>query len=412
MGRGQTSYNNNLYVGYSRLFKSFLIVGILAVIVLFLYFNQAVVSDLRNDAKRLSEAYAHLIQFGASEATDPAVIDFIFDNIITKVNFPIIVTDRSGNPSAWTLDYSPTDTTTTTRRRLVKLVREYDRQNSPIEIRSDTAVISILHYGDSELIWKLRLIPIIEISVLSLFIGIAFIGFRNIKQSEQRSIWVGMAKETAHQLGTPLSSLIGWVELLRMKYQEGKISLSADFNNGDFPDMTDRMLGDLHRLERIATRFGQIGSAPELSEQNLNDLVKDVIEYLRLRLPAGGISIKEEYGKIPPTKVNPELLRWVIENLLKNSMEATSPKTGAIILKTVYNQQQGRVIITVEDNGKGIPPSEQKKIFSPGFTTKKRGWGLGLTLARRIVEEYHGGKISLRLSEPGIKTEFMVELPV
>jgi signal transduction histidine kinase len=273
-------------------------------------------------------------------------------------------------------------------------------------------VVSILHYGDSDLIWKLRIIPIIEISVLTLFIAIAFIGFRNIKQSEQRSIWVGMAKETAHQLGTPLSSLIGWVELLRMRYQEGKIALAADFHNGDFMEMTDKMLGDLHRLDRIATRFGQIGSAPDLSEHNVNEIVRDVVDYLRQRLPGAGMTITEHYEDLPTIRVNAELLSWVVENLVKNSMEAANPKTGVISISTANNVMQKKVIITVEDNGKGIPFSEQKNIFSPGFTTKKRGWGLGLTLARRIVEEYHGGKISLRTSEPGIRTVFAVELPL
>jgi signal transduction histidine kinase len=221
-----------------------------------------------------------------------------------------------------------------------------------------------------------------------------------------------MAKETAHQLGTPLSSLIGWVELLKMKFQEGKISVSSDFHNGDFNDMTDRMLGDLNRLDRIATRFGQIGSAPELSEHNINEVVKDVIDYLRLRLPTGGISIKENYGDIPSAKINPELLRWVIENLIKNSMEATNSKTGMISVATQYIAAPKKILITVEDNGRGVQSGEQKKIFSPGFTSKKRGWGLGLTLARRIVEEYHGGKISLKSSEPGVKTVFAVEIPV
>jgi signal transduction histidine kinase len=355
--------------------------------------------------------YARLIQYGASEASDPAVINFIFDNIITKVNFPIIVTDRRGIPAAWTIEYSISDTSAETRRRLNELVKQFDSQNPPIEIRSDTALISVLHYGNSDLIWKLRVIPIIEILVIGVFFIVAFVGFRNIKQSEQRSIWVGMAKETAHQLGTPLSSLIGWVELLRMKHQEGKITLSPDFQNGNFHDMTERMLGDLRRLDRIATRFGQIGSSPELSEHNVNEIVRDVIDYLRPRLPAAGTTIRENYGVVPDNRINAELLRWVIENLVKNSMEATDSKTGVITVSTCFNQSQKLVMITVEDNGKGIPFSEQKRIFSPGFTTKKRGWGLGLTLARRIVEEYHDGRIALKSSEPGVRTVFTVELP-
>jgi hypothetical protein len=407
-GRSKSTH----YVGYSWFFKAFLVIGLAGVISLFVYFNQAVVRDLRHDAARVSEAYARLIQYGASEATDPAVINFIFDNIITKVNFPIIVTDRNGIPAAWTMSYSPSDTTAATRTILYKYIKEFDSQNKPIEIKSDSTVISILHYGDSPVIGKLRLIPIVEMTVLAFFILIAFVGFRNIKRAEQRSIWVGMAKETAHQLGTPLSSLIGWVELLKMRYQEGKIQVSSGFQNGEFPNIMDRMLSDLNRLDRIATRFGRIGSAPELSEHNINDAVKDVLDYLKLRLSTGGMTIKENYGVLPPVNINPELMMWVIENLVKNSMEAVNSKTGIINVSTYHNKTQKRVVIIVEDNGRGIPAGEQKKIFSPGFTTKQRGWGLGLTLARRIVEEYHGGRISLKTSEANVKTVIMVELPV
>lgn len=412
MASSKNRYNNRLYVGYSWFFKAFLVFGMVAVITLFIYFNQAVVNRLRDDSARVSQAYARLIHYGASEATDPAVINFIFEQIITKVNFPIIVTDRDGVPAAWTLEYSHNDTTAQTRKILRDLIKEFDSENPPIRIMSGENVISILHYGDSELIRRLQLIPAIEISVVGFFILVAFVGFRNIKQSEQRSIWVGMAKETAHQLGTPLSSLIGWVELLKMKYQEGKIRLDEDFTAAGFNDITDRMLSDLSRLDRIATRFGQIGSAPELTEQNINDIVKDVVSYFRLRLPAGGMTIQEHYGELPPVNVNPELMRWVIENLVKNSLEAANSKTGMISLTTVHHSAQNKVIISVEDNGRGVHASEQKKIFSPGFTTRKRGWGLGLTLARRIVEEYHDGKITLKSSEPGVKTLFTIELPV
>jgi len=391
-------------MGYSLFFKGFLVLGMISVIGLFIFFNQYIVSGLRSDAARVSEAYARLIQYGASEATDPAIIDFIFENIITKVNFPIVVTDPKGNPVAWTKDID--------QSKLKMLIEEFDSQNSPISISSGNAVISILHYGDSNLITKLQLIPLIEIPVVGLFILIAFIGFRHIQQSEQRSIWVGMAKETAHQLGTPLSSLIGWVELLKIKYEEGRIKIVGTGPETDFNGITLKMLADLKRLDRIATRFGQIGSIPELADGDINIVVKDVIEYFKVRIPAKGISIMEKYGNIPPVKVNTELISWVIENLVKNAMEATNPETGIITIKTDYNIGHKMAVISVEDNGRGVPSSEQKKIFAPGFTTKKRGWGLGLTLARRIVEEYHKGKISLKYSDSNIRTAFEIELPV
>ncbi len=405
-------YPESVYVGYSRFFKGFLIFGMIAVISLFIYFNQSIVNGLREDSARVSSAYARLIQYGASEATDPAVIDFIFENIITKVNFPIVVTDRNGIPAAWTVDISLSDTSQQARNRLFRYINEFDSQNTPIKITSGDDVISILHYGDSRLISQLQLIPVIEISVVGVFILVAFVGIRHIQHSEQRSIWVGMAKETAHQLGTPLSSLIGWVELMKMKHAEGKIRMLENNTKNGFDEMTSRMLGDLKRLDKIATRFGQIGSMPELEERDINDVIKETIAYFRLRMPSGGVTIREKCGEIPPVKINTELISWVIENLIKNSLEATGPKTGFITIFTEYDSTQKKVRVTVEDNGRGIPPSGQKKVFAPGFTTKKRGWGLGLTLAKRIVEEYHGGKISLKFSDPGIRTAFSIELPV
>lgn len=403
--------SDTAYVGYSRFFKTFLVVGMIAVIGLFIYFNQSVVSGLRQDSARISQAYARLIQFGASEATDPAVIDFIFENIITKVNFPIIVTDKYGNPAAWTGDVQPKDTTQASRNKLNDYIEQFDRQNDPIEITSGGEVISILHYGDSRLIKQLQLIPVAEITVVGIFILVAFVGIRHIQHSEQRSIWVGMAKETAHQLGTPLSSLIGWVELMKLKYNEGVIRVRDGDNESDFEDMTSRMLNDLKRLDRIATRFGQIGSVPELEEHDINSLIGETVSYFMQRIPSSGLTITAKYGDPPKAMINLELMSWVIENLIKNSLEATDPRIGFIKVTTGYDNNRGKITITVEDNGRGISTSESKKIFAPGFTTKKRGWGLGLTLAKRIVEEYHGGRIYLRTSEPGVKTIFAIEIP-
>ncbi len=404
-------YTNRTYVGYSWFFKGFLVFGMIAVISLFIYFNQSVVNGLKADATRVSQAYARLIQYGASEATDPAVIDFIFENIVTKVNFPIVVTDKAGIPAAWTVNINPNDTTMASRRKLFEFIEEFDRQNAPIQITVGDEIISILHYGDSEMITRLQMIPVIEISVVGFFILVAFVGIRHIQHAEQRSIWVGMAKETAHQLGTPLSSLIGWVELLKIKHDQGIILFTGDGPENDFNEISSRMLSDLKRLDRIATRFGQIGSIPDIEESDLNEVVREVAAYFKMRMPSKGITITEKYGELPPVKINAELIRWVVENLVKNSMESTSPKAGIILIKTEYNQQKKLAVVIVEDNGRGVPPSEQKKIFAPGFTTKKRGWGLGLTLARRIVEEYHGGKISLKYSDPGIRTAFGVEIP-
>jgi signal transduction histidine kinase len=240
----------------------------------------------------------------------------------------------------------------------------------------------------------------------------AYIGFRNIKRSEQRSIWVGMAKETAHQLGTPLSSLMGWVELLKLKYNKDDFALPDQNITVGFDEIVERMQSDLRRLDRIATRFGQIGSIPELEKCNLNRILAEVVAYYSLRLPGGGkgVEIIEHYGELPDISINQELMGWVVENLFKNSLEAVDPRKGKILISTSCVDK--KVCISISDNGRGIAPAIQKRIFAPGFSTRKRGWGLGLTLAKRIVEEYHLGRIWLVGSEPNVKTEFMIELPV
>jgi hypothetical protein len=221
-----------------------------------------------------------------------------------------------------------------------------------------------------------------------------------------------MAKETAHQLGTPLSSMMGWVELLKLKFNRDHFTLPDQSVNLGFDEIVGRMESDLQRLDRIAIRFGQIGSIPDLELGDITVIIREVVAYYRTRLPGAGkgVELIEQCGQIPNIMINKELIAWVIENLIKNSMEAIDPKTGKILVQTDCKNK--KVLISVSDNGKGINPEIQKMIFRPGFSTKKRGWGLGLTLARRIVEEYHRGKIWLYVSETNVKTEFRIELPV
>jgi hypothetical protein len=397
-----------------NLVTSFLVFGIVVVVMLFIYYNQTIIAGLENDAARVSRAYARLWQYAASEATSGAEINFIFEEIIKKANFPIIVTSVDGEPMYWTVDIPQTDTTMKARTRLKKYIREMDAKYDaiPIYYGPQKTIIHYLHYGDSRLIKQLQYMPYIEILVVGVFLWVAYISFKNIKRSEQRSIWVGMAKETAHQLGTPLSSLLGWVELLKLKFTKKDFALPDKNVHVSFDDIMNRMQSDLQRLDRVATRFGQIGSIPELEPCDINKPVKEIVEYFKIRLPGGGkgVEIIEQYDDLPDININQELIGWVIENLLKNSLEAVDPKKGKIFVKTYQSNKS--VMISVSDNGKGIPSSNHKRIFEPGFSTRKRGWGLGLTLARRIIEEYHGGKFWLAGSEPFEKTEFIIELPV
>jgi len=232
-------------------------------------------------------------------------------------------------------------------------------------------------------------------------VGVAFFGFRNIKESEQNYIWVGMAKEAAHQLGTPISSLMGWLQLLR----EGSTESPAD--------IAAHMESDITRLQRVANRFGQIGSVPDRRPTDLVSLCEEVLFYYRQRLPhrGGGVTIEGEFEPLPEADVNPELFSWVIENLVKNALEAVDPRNGRVVLKA-RPVGDGRIKLSLSDNGKGIAPQLLPHVFKPGFSTKRRGWGLGLTLARRIVEEYHGGRIWVEESSPETGTTFSMTVPI
>jgi signal transduction histidine kinase len=436
------------YAEYPLLFKGFLVFGIIVIAFIFIYYTQNVIGKIKQDSKRVLTAYARLWQMAASESPGGPEIDVIFEEIIQKSDFPIVVTDANGEPQAWReVNVAWDDTAYASRQKLKKIVEGMDKHKEPIPIYfgEEKKIINYLHYGDSRLITKLKLMPLVEVGVLFLFILVGFITFRNIKRSEQRSIWVGMAKETAHQLGTPLSSLLGWIELLKTKCESAPFAPESSLQSAqtdtrmdepsgsktkarqdesvtgnleetkfELDEMIKGMQGDIKRLEKIATRFGQIGSTPELKLTDLNKIVSETIAYFKQRIPhaGSGVVIKENLEKLVSIKVNAELLSWVIENLLKNSLEAVDSKQGVIEVFTKLDQDKKNIIIEVCDNGRGIPSREQKKIFKPGYTTKKRGWGLGLSLAKRIVEEYHLGKICLKESIPNQKTTFLMVIPI
>jgi signal transduction histidine kinase len=233
----------------------------------------------------------------------------------------------------------------------------------------------------------------VEISAIGLFLLISYLGFRSIKKSEQQFIWVGMAKETAHQLGTPLSSLMGWTELI-------KADLSKDNLNKTIPEMEN----DIMRLYKVAARFSQIGSQAELKKQDIITILSEVVNYFRRRLPQMGkkIDIIESYSKVAKVYMNKDLFEWVIENLIKNSLDAIEKEKGVIEISVgMLDDKSKKIFIDVRDNGKGINLQNRRRIFRPGYSTKKRGWGLGLNLSKRIIEEYHHGKLMIKDTKIG-----------
>ncbi len=286
---------------------------------------------------------------------------------------------------------------------LKKLMAEMDETKSTDqESKLPTASSSTTFTTASRsLITRLRLLPYIEIAVVALWILIGYISFSYIKRSEQSNIWVGMARETAHQLGTPISSMMGWVELL--KHQTG----------GSDPTVVETlhdMDNDLQRLQKIASRFSRIGSKPDLKDENLVEVIEKVLQYFQRRIPQTGkkVQLSLEYKSPITVQINSELFEWVIENLVKNGLDAIEDGSGRITI--TLSERQNFVNIDVTDTGKGIDMTYRKEVFRPGFSTKKRGWGLGLSLSQRIVEIYHSGKLTLRDSKPGIGTTFRIKL--
>ena len=320
-------------------------------------------------------------------------------NIITSENaeIPIIGTDEHDHP------LGPNDVSNLDSNKikadsnyLTNKIRQFKNQHDPItvEISKDPQITNKYYYGDSELLQQVRYYPLIQLVIVALFIIITLITVSVRNTSTQNQVWAGMAKETAHQLGTPLSSLQGWVEMLKDDPHNEKIAAE--------------MAKDVDRLKLVSDRFGKIGSTPQLEEKNIVAQVENMVAYIKRRAPEKVHFSINSFNETDITgMINAPLFDWVIENLLKNALDAMEGK-GSIIV-TIKNET-AHTVIDVADTGKGISKQNIAKVFKPGFTTKKRGWGLGLSLSKRIIEQYHKGELFVKHSEPGKGTTFRIVL--
>ena len=397
------SMKRTLYMLSGTLRGVFFIIIIACVIGIVLY-TQQLVRELRAEARDIVEFYALTIQRIATADVDPKALGWVFENIVRRINFPLILTQPDGEPASWIgLDIPSDSRTPETQKEIKKILSRMARENPPVLIKeAETGkVISYLYYGDSKNVVQLSLLPYISIGTMGLLVLIAFVGFSSIKKSEQRFIWVGMAKETAHQLGTPVSSLLGWVEILR----------TGELSGADLKALSGDMRMDVNRLEKVAARFSQIGSQSDLNVQDLQPIFADISKYFKRRLPQFGkeIKISGSYQKTPPVAVNRDLFEWVLENLVKNSIDALKKRNGVIEISSGLIDEK-RMFVDIRDNGVGVTAKQKRDIFKPGYSTKKRGWGLGLNLAKRIIEEYHNGRLYLKESRPGEGTTMRIEL--
>jgi nitrogen-specific signal transduction histidine kinase len=388
---------HDLYVNIST--KRLIVTALLLVFVLGLlfYFND-VRKSLEDREEKYAQLYAESIRFTIEQ--DPqSDCDYTFVEEVLSANetVPTILV-TGGSPMDYRnipeLDDSTKKLTGDKKLKfLLSKMDEMKAEHTPIAfvVGKDKGYV---YYSNSTIVTQLRYFPYILIITFLIFGSLAFIAYSSSRKAEQNRVWVGLAKETAHQLGTPISGLMGWIEVLK---------INPDFDSS----IGDEMLKDISRLETITNRFSNIGSEPTMKEENVGELIESAVEYLKKRISTKiNWTLINNLEKPYIQKINKNLIEWVVENLCKNAVDAMGG-IGNLEIKMNYNSS-GKLTMDISDTGKGMTNAVQRKVFNPGFSTKKRGWGLGLTLAKRIIETYHGGQIYVLKSEIGKGTTFRI----
>ncbi|WP_455498526.1 sensor histidine kinase [Coprobacter sp.] len=378
----------NIYDARQRVKIVFLLVSMLLVGV-FLYISNRLVTDLSIEERNKMEIWAEATREVASADTDMDM-GLILKIIQSNTSIPVIVADEQDSiRQILNLKLPEKSPDVYLRDKLA----EFKSGSNKIEIYIDENTRQYLYYDDSILLKRLSYFPYIQLSVMLLFILIAYLALISSKKAEQNKVWVGLSKETAHQLGTPISSLLAWLDLLEL--------------NGVDKDLLSDMGKDVKRLSVIAERFSKIGSKPEMKFMYINEVLVNATDYMRRRI-SNKVRLTTH---LPQERIGGmyclPLLEWVVENLCKNAIDAMD---GEGCIDVSLQADKDKCYIDVKDTGKGIPRNRFKTVFNPGYTTKKRGWGLGLTLVKRIIEEYHEGRIYVKESEPGKGTTFRIEL--
>jgi two-component sensor histidine kinase len=368
-------------------------------------YTNILVGKLKERERSFIRLYAKTLEFALDESvTITQDINFISEEIILQNNsMPMIIMDSLGMVYGYkNIKVDSSKTISVINDRLRRMALKMEQEYTPIRIApvnpatGEPYLIQFLYYKHSNLLTQLIYYPYVQLSVIAIFGIIAYMAFSYSRTAEQNRVWVGMAKETAHQLGTPISSLMAWVEYLKA---------DEEFANNEFLDELDK---DIAKLQLITARFSSIGSVPVLNEEDLVPVINRVADYLRARISSKvNIKVESMHGQVIGA-INAPLFEWVIENVCKNAVDAMSG-VGEITIK-IQEASDWRIFIDISDTGKGIPLAKLKQIFNPGFTTKKRGWGLGLALAERIIEIYHKGKIFVRNSELEKGTTFRIVL--
>jgi nitrogen-specific signal transduction histidine kinase len=355
-----------------------------------LYFSQQLAQKVAQEEKKKIATWAKAVKISGDPEVDEANLTFYLELIQDNTTIPAIVVDEKGRITQQFINLDKNQLEKS--GYLEKKRQEFAEENEPIPIPIAEGIVYRVYYGESSVLKQLRYYPYVVLGVVALFILVSYFAFSVSRRAEENQVWVGLAKETAHQLGTPISSLMGWVDVIEM---------------GEMPENAgDEMRKDIRRLQIITERFSKIGSEPILKKVELNQTLKQSVEYMKTR---SGKGVHFDIQSTEPVFVmlNLNLFDWVIENLTKNSIDAME---GAGNLTYKIRSKAGKISLDVMDTGKGIPRNHFKSVFKPGFTTKRRGWGLGLSLAKRIINDYHRGQIFVKESQPGVGTTMRILL--
>ncbi len=372
--------------------KAFLLFLALGIGVATFWYTETFLVELRADQRRQIELWAEAIK-STFTASDDKELNFEYNILAANVTIPVILTDNAGNVITHNnLDPDKIKRPGYLERQVVIMAAQHE----PLTYQFESGERHYIYYKDSILLTKLRVYPIVLLIVIAIFMGVSYFAFSSSRRSEQNRVWTGMAKETAHQIGTPLSSLMGWIEILRSQ-------------NADEMALVE-MEKDIDRLVTITDRFSKIGSVPIIQAEHIVLVTQEVVDYLRRR-SSNKIAIvfaPERVFNDMRIPLNKQLYSWVIENLIRNAIDAIEG-AGSITIDLSLGQKHLRIDLT--DTGKGMTKAQARAVFRPGYTTKTRGWGLGLSLAKRIIENYHKGKIFVLKSEPAVGTTFRILLP-
>ena len=390
----------NRYDGVRRV-KRILVAGAVLIVVASLWVSHGLISDLKNEEQTKMGVWAEAMRSltSADETTD---LNLVLRVINDNHTIPVIVTDEKGRVTTsrnLRLRYRTSrDSVKQVNEALARLKAGGHSMRISLgtdEVGDTHASALYIYYGQSLLLQRLAWFPYVQLGVVTVFLLVALLALLSTKRAEQNKVWVGLTKETAHQLGTPISSLMAWMAVMRETHPDDAL--------------IDEMEADVRRLEMVAERFSKIGSAPKLHPETVGPIVERVAEYIARRIPKSvklTVDLRDESELIP---ISAPLVEWVVEVLCKNAADAM-PGVGQISISG--GKVGDRYVIDVADTGKGIGRKHHKTVFRPGFTTKQRGWGLGLSLAKRIIEEYHHGRIYVLRSAPGEGTVFRIELPI